>query len=123
MAQVQVITGPTRYRSWSEDQKRALVLAAFAPGATVTDVARQADVSASLLYRWRRDFRGADEGFAKVVVAQTASGVSDTAAAIEIEFAGRARIRIPSATPPALAVAVVTALSGPVRRSPTGEGG
>ena len=54
MAQVQVITGPTRYRSWSEDQKRALVLAAFAPGATVTDVARQADVSASILYRSRR---------------------------------------------------------------------
>lgn len=48
MAQVHVITGPTRYRSWSEEQKRALVTAAFAPGAVVTDVARQADVSAKM---------------------------------------------------------------------------
>lgn len=112
MAQVHVITGPTRYRSWSEDQKRALVAAAFAPGATVTEVARQADVSASLLYRWRRDFRAATEGFAEVVVVPPASGgIADPATAIEIEFPGRARIRIPPSTPPALAVAVIKALS------------
>ncbi len=112
MAQVQVITGPTRYRSWSEDQKRALVAAAFAPGAVVTDVARQADVSASLLYRWRRDFRAASNGFAEVVVATAGSNSGDrTGAAIEIEFPGAARVRIPPSTPPALAVAVVKALA------------
>ena len=111
MAQVQVITGPTRYRSWSEDQKRALVSAAFSPGATVTDVARQADVSASLLYRWRRDFRGTDGGFAEVVTTPAAStGVAGATAAIEIEFPGSARVRIPPLIPPALAVAVVKAL-------------
>ena len=112
MAQVQVITGPTRYRSWSEEEKRALVAAAFAPGAVVTDVARQADVSASLLYRWRRDFRAASNGFAEVVVATAGSNSSDrTGAAIEIEFPGTARVRIPPSTPPALAVAVVKALA------------
>jgi len=112
MAQVHVITGPTRYRSWSEEQKRALVAAAFAPGATVTEVARQADVSSSLLYRWRRDFCAATEGFAEVVVAPPASrGIADPAPVIEIEFSGRARIRIPPSTPPSLAVAVIKALS------------
>jgi transposase len=112
MAQVQVITGPTRYRSWSEDQKRALVAAAFAPGSVVTDVARQADVSASLLYRWRRDFRAAADGFAEVVVAPAApGGTSPGEAAIEIEFPGAARVRIPPSTPPILAVAVVKALA------------
>lgn len=112
MAQVHVITGPTRYRSWSEEQKRALVTAAFAPGAVVTDVARQADVSASLLYRWRRDFHAAAGGFAEVVVAKPASNGSDpTRTAIEIEFPCNARVRIPLSTPSALAAAVVKALS------------
>lgn len=112
MAQVHVITGPTRYRSWSEEQKRALVTAAFAPGAVVTDVARQADVSASLLYRWRRDFHAAAGGFAEVVVAKPASNGSDTTrTAIEIEFPCNSRVRIPLSTPSALAAAVVKALS------------
>ena len=116
MAQVHVITGPTRYRSWSEEQKRALVTAAFAPGAVVTDMARQADVSASLLYRWRRDFHAAAGGFAEVVVAKPASnGSYPTRTAIEIEieieFPCNARVRIPLSTPSALAAAVVKALS------------
>lgn len=112
MAQVQVITGPTRYRSWSDDRKQELVAAAFAPGAVVTDVAREADVSASLLYRWRRDFGAATGGFAEVVVATSGSSAGDrTGSAIEIEFPGAARVRIPPSTPPALAVAVVKALA------------
>src|SRR5512134_1580731 len=65
MAQVHVLTGPERRRRWSEEQKRALVAAAFAPGAVVSDVARQADVCSSLIYRCaagrvRRGDRGAD---------------------------------------------------------------
>ena len=112
MAQVQVITGPTRYRSWSEEQKRELVAAAFAPDAVVTDVARQADVSASLLYRWRRDFRAASNGFSEVVVAAAGPISGDRSSpAIEIEFPGTARVRIPPSTPPTLAVAVVKALA------------
>jgi transposase len=37
MAQVEVITGPERRRRWSEDQKREIVAASFAPGAVVRD--------------------------------------------------------------------------------------
>ncbi|AIB12752.1 hypothetical protein ABAZ39_12285 [Azospirillum argentinense] len=54
MGGVEVLPGRERRREWSEGEKRALV-AAFAPGAVVTQVARRADVSASLLYRWRRE--------------------------------------------------------------------
>jgi Transposase len=39
-----LISGPERRRRWSEKQKRALVAAAFAPGAIVSEVARRADV-------------------------------------------------------------------------------
>lgn len=112
MAQIQVITGTQRYRAWSLEQKQQLVARAFAPGAVVTDVAREADVSASLLYRWRRDL-GAGGGFARVVVTRPEGGGHGTPAdaAIEIDFPGLARARIASSSPPALAVAVVKALA------------
>lgn len=112
MSQVHVITGSERRRSWTDEQKRALVTEAFAPGAVVLDVARRADVSATLLYRWRRDFRATAGGFAEMVVAPPASSDGEpTRTAIEIAFPGNARVRIPPSTPPALAAAVVKALS------------
>jgi transposase len=52
---MQIITGPERRRSWSEEQKRAIVAAAFAPGAIVANVARRADVCAGQIYRWRQE--------------------------------------------------------------------
>jgi transposase len=68
MAKIELITGPERRRLWSEASKRELVARAFAPGAIVQNVARQSDVAASLLYRWRREFRR-QQGFAQIVVA------------------------------------------------------
>jgi hypothetical protein len=44
-----------RRRRWSEEQKRAVVGAAFAPGAVVTEVARRSDVRAGQIYRWRQE--------------------------------------------------------------------
>lgn len=38
MGQIQVINGVERRRRWSDDQKRAIVAAEFAPGAVVTEV-------------------------------------------------------------------------------------
>jgi transposase len=69
MASVDVLAGPERRRRWSIEQKRAIVVAAFKPGAVVRDVARQADVTSSLIYRWRRDLRAAANGFAQVLLA------------------------------------------------------
>jgi hypothetical protein len=44
---------PERRRRWSSEQKQAIVAAAFKPGALVRDVAGQANVTTSLIYRWR----------------------------------------------------------------------
>jgi len=112
VASVEVLAGPERRRRWSSEQKQAIVAAAFAPGAVVRDVARQADVTPSLIYRWRRDLRAAANGFARVLMAPSGDGIAvPPMPAIEIELAGNARVRIPAAVSPALAAAVVEALA------------
>lgn len=113
MSEVHVITGAERRRRWSEDQKRAIVSAAGVPGAVVRAVARQADVSPSLIYRWRREFRTEHAGFAEMVVADgPGDGYLSERPAVELAFDGKVRVRIAASTPPALAAAVVKALSG-----------
>ena len=113
VASVEVLAGPERRRRWSSEQKQAIVAAAFAPGAVVRDVARQADVTSSLIYRWRRDLQAAANGFARVLMAPSGDGMAapPPLPAIEIEFAGHVRARIPVSVPPALAAAVVAALA------------
>jgi transposase len=132
MAQVHVLTGPERRRRFSLEQKRAMVAAAFAPGAVVADVARRADVCSSLIYRWRRELGVASHGFAEVILAPGVAGddgsgerrclsapspieaarpeAGDAAAAMEIELSGGSRVRIPGSIPPELAAVVIAAL-------------
>jgi len=114
MARFELFSGPERRRRWSEEQKRAVVAAAFAPGAIVAEVARRADIRRGQIYRWRRELRSDDAGFAAVVVTADADCGPGIAArsdeAIEIEFNGVACLRIPPLTPPGLAAAVVQAL-------------
>jgi len=55
MERITVISGVERRRVWSGEQKDALVLAACAPGAVVSQIARAADVHPSLRHRWRRE--------------------------------------------------------------------
>jgi transposase len=114
---MQIITGRERRRSWSEEQKRAIVSAAFAPGANVAEIARRAEVCAGQIYRWRQELRSTGGGFSEVVIAALDDRSRDRAALgpapaieIEIEFADRARLRIAALTPPELATAVVRAL-------------
>jgi transposase len=113
MASVEVLAGAERRRRWSIEQKQAIVAAAFEPGAVVRDVARRADVTSSLIYRWRRDLRAAANGFAQVLLAPAGNGIAAPPfiPAIEVEFAGNARVRIPASVSPALAAAVVAALT------------
>ena len=114
MARVEVFTGPERRRRWSEEQKRAIVAESLAPGAVVSEVARRADVGAGQIYRWRKELGAVANGFAPVLIAPSTT-MADSAvhgeAAIEVEFAGKVRVRIPAAVPAALAAAVVKALS------------
>jgi transposase len=94
------------------EQKRSIVAEAFAPGASVCEVARRRDVVAGQIYRWRRDLREVVAGFTQVVVA-TEPGVKSPAgsAAVEIEFGGDIRLRIAASVPVELARAVVKALA------------
>src|SRR5205085_1640814 len=117
MARVEVITGPERRRRWSEDQKREIVAASFAPGAVVREVARRAEVSAGQIYRWRQELRAAASGFAQVLIASSAGPDQGTREptcgepAVEVELAGKARVRIPASIPADLASAVIKALA------------
>jgi transposase len=98
-----------RRRPWTEEQKRALLAAAFAPGATVADIARRADVRPSQIYRWRGDLRGASTGFAAVMVTPDRPVAMTAPAALIVELGG-AVVRITAEAPPALASAVLRSL-------------
>jgi transposase len=111
MARVEVITGPERRRRWSAEQKRAIVVESLAPGAVVTEIARRADICPGQIYRWRREVR-VGSGFTQVLISPVGDGAGCPVPAIEIEFAGNARLRIPASIPAGLAAAVVKALSG-----------
>jgi transposase len=41
-------------RLWSDDEKRRIVAETFAPGASVSIVARRHDLNANMLFTWRR---------------------------------------------------------------------
>ncbi|MCK1498292.1 transposase, partial [Bradyrhizobium sp. 188] len=50
LQRVEIITGTGRRRRWSADAKAAIVAESFAPGASVSAVARRHDISPSLLF-------------------------------------------------------------------------
>ena len=57
---IEVITSNQRRRRWSAAEKQALVRRTYEPGMSVSLVARQEGVSASLLFQWRKlDRQGA----------------------------------------------------------------
>jgi len=52
-------TGAARaYKRWPEALKREIVAASFAPGASVSMVARQYDVNANQVFNWRKRYPG-----------------------------------------------------------------
>ena len=111
MAYSTLITGPERCRRWSETEKAALVTAAFSPGATVAEVARQADVCTSLLYRWRRGSDGGGPGFAPaVLVGEETSVASAREPALIVELGHGRRALIARSAPAALVTAALRAL-------------
>jgi len=113
MAQAEIIRGAERRRRWSEEEKRAIVAAAFAPGAKVTVVARRADLHSGQLYRWKRELQEEGEGFSRVMITPGPSApalAEQTGSAIEVMIGSDRRARIPATMPPSLAVAVIGAL-------------
>jgi transposase len=111
MSRVEVLSGPERRRRWSTEQKRSIVAEAFAPGASVREVARLRDVAAGQIYRWRRDLRSDATGFAEVVIAPDQSERSGTVPALTIELGRDILVRIAATAPAALVTAVIKALA------------
>ena len=111
MSRVEVLSGPERRRRWSAEQKRSIVAEAFAPGASVCEVARR-DVVAGQIYRWRNELRTAAAGFAEVVIAPALGERSRAdVPVVEIELGRSIHVRIAAAAPTQLAAAVVKALA------------
>ena len=99
-------TGRRRHRSWPEALKREIVAASFAPGSSVSMVARQYDVNANQVFSWRRLYRD-DAGLPAVPSASqlipvtvtaerdaVTTQASTVAATIEIDLAGKYRVRV-----------------------------
>jgi transposase len=93
-----------RYRSWPEALKREIVAASFAPGASVSVVARHYDVNANQLFSWRKRYRAglptpgdsAPTQLMPVMITAedvpcVANGVDGT---IEIDLTGQYRVRV-----------------------------
>jgi transposase len=107
MSQITVLTGPERHRRWREDERRQILTAAFAPGASVADVARQYDVATSLIYKWRQQAVSASRAGTSfrpaVVVDEPACSLVRTASVdkepICVELSDGTRVRIGATEP------------------------
>jgi transposase len=109
MTKIQIL-GPERRRCWSEEQKRVILAAAFAPGAVVSHVAQQADISTTLIYRWRKELRRTSPEFCEVVVSPVSAPSGSLAPAIEVALGNGTRVHIPATSSPDLVAAVLKAL-------------
>jgi transposase len=91
-----------QHRSWPEALKREIVAASFAPGASVSIVARQYDVNSNQVFAWRKRYGDASAAtpapqLVPVVVTpdrsvERSSPISS--GAIEIELPGGCQIRV-----------------------------
>jgi transposase len=119
MGRMTLITGGERRRRWSPEERAQILAALEEPGAVVAEVARRADVCTSLVYKWRREARGAAGGcgFAQVIVkdmptptpASSARSGEPEVGAILVEMKD-ARIRIGANASSALIAATLKAL-------------
>ncbi|TDH57128.1 hypothetical protein E2C06_36070 [Dankookia rubra] len=120
---VEVLTGPGRRRSWSDDEKARIDAETAEPGARVTDVARRWQVSPQQVFDWCRQARKAlseatapaGPGFVPVV-AEPSRAFPEAATTgarqpppIEVNLAG-AVLRIAPGTDEALLTTVLSAV-------------
>ena len=120
MGQVTVFSGPERRRRWSDEERLSILAEAFAPGASVADVARRRDVSTSLIYTWRRKLLEAnavpapdepEPGFAEAVMIEDgAAAGSGAVPAMIIDLARGRRVSIFASASPGQVAAVLKAL-------------
>jgi transposase len=116
MTHMTLLTGPERRRRWSEDDRVRILAASFTPGAVVADVARQFEISTSLIYKWRKACLSppAAATFAPAILVDAPEATPNRAQAqvpaILVELPGGARVNIASSAPTALVAATLKAL-------------
>jgi transposase len=122
VGQITVFSGPERRRRWSVEQRLRILTEAFAPGASVSDVARRYDVSTGQIYTWRKRLRvkavepvaalDAGPAFAEAVVIEDQVPAPErfADAAVLTELPGGRRVTIYPGASPSLATAVLKAL-------------
>jgi len=117
-----VVVASTR-RSWSREEKRAILAETRDGETTVSAVARRHGLHPSLLFRWRRDAldeeraaaRAPQPAFVPLLLpgpANMAPAERVAASAIEIELAGGHRVRADASVDAALLRSVIEALVG-----------
>jgi transposase len=117
MSQVTVMTGPQRRRRWTREERREILAASFTPGAIVATVARQYEISTSLIYKWRRELVAArsDATFVPAMISDETQhapiGVrSGPQAAIIVELSSGRRVLIEANASASLVSAALKAL-------------
>ena len=114
MSRMTLLTGPERRRQWNEDIKERILAAAFSPGASVTEVGRQFQVSTSLIYKWRRAslVPAVPMAFAPVVLVEGSDrSVAEVSSfAIVVELPAGARVSLTANAPAALVTATLRGL-------------
>jgi transposase len=125
--QVDVITSVQRRRRWSRAEKERIVAAALAPGAVASEVAREAGIHSSQLFRWRQQLcerMPMPAAFHPVAIApepeiaalQPPTPSSEPAGTVEIEFAAGGRMRIIGAVDASTVSALIRVLAKGRRR-------
>jgi transposase len=111
-----------RRRLWSADEKWQIVAETFAPGASVSIVARRHDLNANMLFTWRRELGEIAEGVAEEgvrflpaaltsEVALSALPATTVAGRMEIVLAGGDRVIVAADVDPASLARVIKILS------------
>ena len=130
---IELLTGPTRRRRWSEAEKARIVAETLVPGAVVSAIARRWQVCPQQVFGWRRAARAGDvalptkperPAFVPIVgaaarplvteaapptPAMTAPPVAPAAPAVEVTLAG-AVVRVAPGTDGAWLTAVLRAV-------------
>lgn len=115
-----IVVASTR-RSWSREQKRAIIAETRTAGRTLSEVARRHGLQPSLLFRWRRDALEQDRlaaqppqpAFVPLLLPSPGNAASSERVAssiIEIELASGHRLRADASVDVALLRSVIEAL-------------
>jgi transposase len=113
MSHMTVFNGRERRRRWSSEDRSRILEEAFSSGACVAAVARQNDISTSLVYQWRDKLRGTTvaPAFVEAVIGGgSRQDEGGACPAVVIELSGGIKVVISASAPPGLVAAALTAL-------------